>query len=498
MTAAGLLGLSLYLILPLRAIQNPALNWGNPVTWHNFVYDFMRSQYLTPEAEGGPIVWLRQWWGYLQTAFWEFGGLLLLALAGIFIVRRWSPLKNWAIGLAALWASLVLVLGFYMNLPKEWFFLIKEYAVPAHLFILLFSAWGLETGLSLLKVEWKPKVEKIVFGAVLLWLVGLAAYHFSRERQTDYTYSYDSVLNGFKALPRDALYFCKGDTIVFPTWYFQWVEHRRPDVAVVGIDGLPMEWVRQTLARFHPGLKVPHTTQPMGKEAIPSLAKWMVDQNRDRELYFSYNKIEDGSLPGTQMVLYGVTGKGFLPGEKPVLDEARADYIWSVLRLRHLGEPGFEMDGQTRDFIYNDYGVFRNSLGTFYEDMGDDAKAQLTAHSKAADLLAIGQDYGKSLDSFQWAEQWDPGNAQYAYNLGNACYHVGRVSDALAWYEKATQLNPQYTIAYFNWAVVALQTGDYAKAGKLFEKVLKLQPDHAEARRGLDFLEKQGSYRPSK
>jgi hypothetical protein len=490
--ACALLGLSLYLFLPLRALQNPPLNWGNPVTWHNFFSDFLRSQYLTPEAAGGPTVWLAQGWVYLQAAFWEFGGMLLLALAGILVARRYSSLKSWAVGLVALWASLVLVLCLYLNLPKDRFYLIKEYAITVHLFILLFSAWGVETGLSLLKMEWRLRLEKMIFGAFLLWLMALSALHFSRERQTHYTYSYDSVLNGFKALPRNALYFCKGDVIVFPAWYFQWVEHKRADVAVAGIDGLPMDWAREELAMSHPGLKVPHVDHPLGLESIPSIAKWMVDKNKDRELYFSYNKIEDGSLPGTQIVPYGITGKGFSPGEKPFLDGARADEVWNVLRLRNLGEAGFPMDPLTRNYIYRDYGIFRNSLGTFYEDMGDDAKSRLTPRSKAGDIMAIQEDYGKSLESFQWAEEWDPENAQYAYNTGNACYHVGRVNDALGWYEKATRLNPQYTVAYFNWAVVALQMGDYSKAGQLFERVLALQPDHAEAKRGLDFLIQKG------
>jgi hypothetical protein len=498
MGACALLGLSLYLFLPLRAFENPSLNWGNPATWHNFVFDFLRSEYLAPEAGGGPIVWFSQWRVYLQAAFGEFGGMLLIALGGILMVRRYSPLKSWAPGLVALWASLVMVLGLYLNLPKDWLYLIKEYALTAHLFILLFSAWGVETGLSLLKLEWKPRAEKIIFGAFLLWLVGLSAYHFSRERQTDYTYSHDSVLNGFQALPRNALYFCKGDIVVFPAWYFQWVEHRRADVAVVGIDGLPMDWARDQLAMSHAGLRVPHADHPLGLESIPSLANWIVDKNRDRELYFSYNKIEDGSLPGVQIVPYGISGKGFLPGEKPVLDVARADGVWNGLRLRHLGEAGFPMDPLTRDYVYRDYGIFRNSLGTFYEDMADDAKSRLSPLSKAGDILAIQQDYQKSLDSFLWAEQWDPEDAQYAYNTGNACYHIGRVSDALGWYEKATRLNPQYTVAYFNWAVVALQTGDYSTAGRLFEKVLALQPDHAEAKRGLDFLVQKGFFRTEK
>ncbi len=498
MAATGLLGLSLYLLLPMRALQSPSLNWGNPITWHNFVYDFLRSQYLAPDVGGGPLVWFQQWWTYLQAAFFEFGGMFLAALGGIYVVCRWSPLKSRVWGFAAPWASLVLILGIYLNLDKEKLFLIKEYGMTAHLFILLFTAWGLETGLSALKEEWKPKAEKWAFSFFLLWLLALAACQFSRGRQTDYTYSYDSVLNGFKALPRKALYLCRGDTIVFPAWYFQWVEKRRTDVAVVGIDGLPMDWVGGNLAHLHPGLKVPRSRQPMGKEEVIPMTKWIIEKNPDWELYFSYNRYKDGPLPEIQMVLYGITGKGFLPGQKPVLDEALSDAVWKGLRLRHMGEAGFVMDDQTRNFIYKDYGVFRNSLGTFYEDMGDDAKARLTAHTTAADLLAIDQDYQKSLDCFQWAQQWDPENAQYAYNLGNACYHVGRVSEALGWYEKATQLNPQYTIAYFNWAVVALQTGHYAQAGKLFEKVLELQPDHAEAKKGLDYLVQQGAYRPSK
>jgi tetratricopeptide (TPR) repeat protein len=104
----------------------------------------------------------------------------------------------------------------------------------------------------------------------------------------------------------------------------------------------------------------------------------------------------------------------------------------------------------------------------------------------------MGQDYQKCFENFQWAQQWDPENPLYAYNLGNAYYHIGRAEDSLAWYEKATSLNPRYTLAYGNWAVVALQTGKYDKAADLFRKVLDLNPGDPQAQRGLDYLKQRG------
>jgi hypothetical protein len=492
----ALVGLSVYLFLPLRALQNPFLNWGNPSTWHNFIFDFLRSQYLVPEAGGGPRVWVQQWWACLKTVFFEFYGLVLLALWGM--ARVYSRHKAWAIGLGLLWLGLIFVVGIYLNLPKEEYYLIPDYVIPAHLITLLFSAWGLETTLSLKDPASRLEWERAAAVLLLVLLAVLGTARLSRDRQTGYTYSYDFVLNGFKTLPRNALYFCKGDAIVFPAWYFQWAEHRRADVAVVGVDGLPMEWVRWNLAQFHPGLKVPRTTQRMGLEAVPALAQWIVDKNRDRELYFSYNKIEDGSLPGTQIVPYGLAGKGFPPGEAPNLDEARASYFWEVMRLRHFGDPRVPVNARTYELTGRDYGVFRNSLGVYYEDLGDAAHDQITPRSKAGDLLKVEHYYEKSFEHFLWSQQWEPENAQYAYNLGNAYFHKGQISESVIWYEKATQLNPRYTIAYFNWGVANLQTGMYAKAGQLFEKVLELQPDYGEAKRGLDFLAQKGFYRPTK
>jgi tetratricopeptide (TPR) repeat protein len=483
----ALLGFSVYLFLPLRASLNPWLNWGNPSTWHNFIFDFLRSQYTTVSG-GGFSIRLQQGWTFLKSVFLEFAGFFLAALWGLGKVYARNKTRVWALGL--LWLGLSAGVVFVLGVPEDQLYLIRNYVIPIQAFTLLFAAWGLQTALDEREEGWRKRAEKILAGALVLLLAGLGIWRVSRDRQTDYTINYDYALNGFKNLPRNSIYFCKGDPVVFPSWYFQWVEGKRPDVAVIGVDGLPMEWVRRNLALFHPGLKTPRTYQLVGVESIPSLAKWIVDQNPTWPLYFSYNEAEDVLFPGVKLVPYGLTEKGCQPGQEAVLDEGLSDFIWAGLRLRHLKEPGFPVDPKTEMLLVRDYAVFRNNLGVYYEDLADDAKARMTPHSGAADLLRLEGLYQKCLAQFQWSQQWEPKDAQFNYNLGNAYYDVGRLTDAMGCYEKATRLKPDYTKAYFNWAVTALQTGHYPEAKELFAKVLKAQPDNAQAQQGLDLLNK--------
>lgn len=489
--ALAALGLSVYLVLPIRAHLDPLLNWGEPSTWSNFRFNFLRSQYGSAAGEGNAVSSFTQTVFYFKTAFLEFSGLLLAAGFGVAAAYRKD--RRRALGTAAAWGSLAAAVCLYLGLPTEQLYLIDDYALASHVFILLFAAWGLQLFLS--GTGHRTAWERVVLSVLLLFVLGTAGLRYHKARQTGYTYTYDYVLNAFKALPKDTVFLCKGDSIVFPCWYFQWVEKKRPDIAIIGVDGFPMEWVRKTLVRTHPGLPIPFTAKPVGPEAIPSMVQWTVERNKDKPLYFSYNKIEDGTLAGTRMIPYGLVGEAFLPGREGGLEELRADLLWRGMRLRHLKDERFPVDGRTERYMVGDYAVFRNALGVVYEDLGDDLKARRYIRADPEVLARIQYDYQKSYEHFFWAAQWMPGDAQYAYNTGNALFHLDRLGDSMQWYEKAVKLKPDYTIAYFNWAVAALQTRSYLKAGQLFDKVLELKPDHVEARQGLEYLKGSGFYK---
>jgi hypothetical protein len=381
-----------------------------------------------------------------------------------------------------------------LNLTPELYFLINAYMLSTHTLVILFAGWGLQSFLRTNESGGRKTPQWMLAGALGLLLVGFGVIRFTEDRQTHYTYSYDFVLNSLKGVPRNALYLCRGDDLVFPCWYFQWVEGKRPDVAVVGVDGFPMDWIRKNLAGSHPGLKVPRTSAQLGKEAVPSLVQWLVEQNPDRELYFSYNKVEDGLLPGAQVVPCGLAARGFREGQTPIFDEEKNRYLWDSMRLRNVG-PGFPVDVRTRKLVLRDYGVFRNTLGVYEEDLGDGDSAKMTRRSKAQDFWKMQTEYQKSCENYLWAAQWEPLDPQFTCNVGNSLFHLGKTMESLDWYQKAIGLDPKYISAYFNGAVAALAVPDYQKAGQWFQKALELKPDYGEAAKGLAYAKSKG-YKP--
>src|SRR3989338_574192 len=82
-----LLGLLPYIYLPVRASQNPVLNWGDPTTLQRFLDVLLRREYGTLSLSAGvgvnpftisPLIF------YLISSFWQFAAVgAILALLGI-------------------------------------------------------------------------------------------------------------------------------------------------------------------------------------------------------------------------------------------------------------------------------------------------------------------------------------------------------------------------------------------------------------------------------
>lgn len=490
-TSSGflILGLSLYLFLPLRAIHQPLLNWGNPVSFSSFLFNFTRQEYTGAEGGGSAFQWLFQAWIFLKNAFLEWPGLLILALAGA--GWGWRTDKKEVRGLALSWILLWGVVSVYLNLSTDRLYLMGDYGLASQVFILIFSAGAFQMGREKLPPGFLKRWVWLVPFLVLGILIPL---RFLTQRQTDYTYGYDFVLNSFQELPRNALYYCKGDSLVFPSWYFQWVEGKRADLAVVGVDGLPLDWIRESLARTHRGMHIPMTRQRVGLESIPTLTRWIIDKNQDRPLYLSYDQPDPQTLLGAQLSPYGLVQQVTFSAQPPSLDEARAFYLWDHMRLRNLKGDGAPIDSRTQSRLVNDYANHRDSLGLYYENAGDDLTAQSKTKRRAEYLLEAQDAYAKSYDQYFWAFDWCPTEPEYAYNVGNALVHMGRVREAVKYYDQALKINPRYTDAYFNESVADFQLSQFQKAGDCLKEVLELNPDYPRAQANLDYLIKNGWY----
>jgi tetratricopeptide (TPR) repeat protein len=61
----------------------------------------------------------------------------------------------------------------------------------------------------------------------------------------------------------------------------------------------------------------------------------------------------------------------------------------------------------------------------------------------------------------------------------------GQVDDAVAQYQKALGINPNYAEAHYNLAVALIQNGQLDEAITQFQEVMHLKPDYSPAQENL-------------
>jgi tetratricopeptide (TPR) repeat protein len=235
----------------------------------------------------------------------------------------------------------------------------------------------------------------------------------------------------------------------------------------------------------------------MGNESIAPLMSWMILKNSGIPQFLSYNQLDAQTQPVQNLLPYGLVYQCFVDQTIPALDEARASFLWSNLRLRHLHDSQLPLEPRSRQWILGDYGVDRNGLGIYFENRADDEAEKIRKNPGSGNRDNVIQDYYKSFRQFSWCRDWDPSDPVYCFNMGNALVHLSQNSEALQYYGQAVELDSKYKDAYFNAAVAALNLGQGQKAGEMFRKVLDLDPSHAEAKRGLDYVEHLGWYHSS-
>jgi len=272
-----LLGLSAVAILPLRSLQNPAMDSGNPESWRALLAVLQREQYevagLLPRR--APL-WLQI--GNLgQWADWQVGfGLHPYTTAAwprTLLTLTWLWLA--ALGLRSLWrqsrrvgrAMLLLVLSaslgvvVWLNLRAGPSFgvgvlpdgALHEARERDYFFVLAFWTWGLLAGVGLASMAAalgrrlpRPLALLPLTFALVPLLANRRVADRTREPVATLPRSYARLL--LDAVPTNGVLFTAGDNDSFPLWYLQQVEDYRSDVSVVTVPLLGATWYREQLA----------------------------------------------------------------------------------------------------------------------------------------------------------------------------------------------------------------------------------------------------------
>jgi hypothetical protein len=240
-------GLSLYGLLPLRALADPPINWGNVTSLERFWWlvsgQLYHSYNLAPGLQdiAGRVLALAalllKQFGLAGIALSLVGVIVFGSPSRIYLVTAWTALASSAFAI------------FYGSVDSY------VYLIPACLSL---AAW---LGLGLVELVDRLNHRSLVLGAaaVLLFLVFLAAR--SRSFASEVDASMDRRAERFaqevlSTVPDHALVFAKGDRAVFSLWYVHFALGQRPDLVILAEDLLHFDWYLENLQATYPSLEV--------------------------------------------------------------------------------------------------------------------------------------------------------------------------------------------------------------------------------------------------
>lgn len=225
--AAGIAPLALYAYLPLRAMANPWLNWGNPRTWSNFWFHVMARTYAPlPFGRGlsGALAEFSDFMGEVAREISWPG--VAVSVAGAVVLLRRKPLFGSAVA-----ASMVGVLIFNSTygLPRQW-----QFHVPTFIVLGLWLGVALAAGFEWVRKRWassaavKRAALATTCGIVLALLpVFMTVSNYRPCNRRGQWEPENWARKAIAELEPNAVLAATGDTRTFATWYVQAVHGLR-------------------------------------------------------------------------------------------------------------------------------------------------------------------------------------------------------------------------------------------------------------------------------
>jgi len=240
--AAGIvLGLSVYLYLPLRAAADPPLNWGDPQTLERFwwmVSGALYRHFLFSLS-----------WAYLPARLLAWAGLLTQQFsgAGIIVVvpgaiLLWTVKRPFLV-VTATTVAMCSVFAIGYDTTDSYLYL-----VPGLVCLGLWLGVGADwlVGEVAKRTRWLAWVIAVL--AVGLPLAA-AVYRFPMLDLSDDRAARDFGDAILGEAPSEAVVLSRRDTHTFALWYFRYAHGLRPDVVVVDLGLLGYDWYAAHLSR---------------------------------------------------------------------------------------------------------------------------------------------------------------------------------------------------------------------------------------------------------
>ena len=240
-----LIGLMVYLYLPLQARNYPPINWGNPQNWQGFIWELSGRPYQRllfdlpwPQLSERVSAWAR----LLVDQFGIVG--LLFGLLGLVQAELIDKPTRFVLG----WIFVVYTLfSLGYNTSDS-----MVYLLPA---FLVFAVWiGLGV-LYILQLKWRQyRVGAFVAAGLAVSIVIRSPSIYDqidpRRDASPANYAEKYLLN----MPENALVLTSADDDSFPLWYYHFGLGWRSDVRVIVLPLTQFEWYQVTIQHVYPDL----------------------------------------------------------------------------------------------------------------------------------------------------------------------------------------------------------------------------------------------------
>ncbi len=232
-----LLGLSIYLYLPIRSSCNPILNWGEPSTLSNFKRHITGWQYqVWMFSESAQVLW-DNFRSYLHLFYSQFPIYLLpwIFLGFVFLLK-----KN-----LQLFVFLLLILLFNILYGINYDIAdIDPYFLPSFLVASIWMVCGIAFLFESLYRKNKIFPSLWLALAVLLFILPLLNLfrNYSKQDQSKSYFAYDYAENILRSVKKDPIILTKNWDHYSPWLYLRFVENKRPDVRFLDTELSRRSW----------------------------------------------------------------------------------------------------------------------------------------------------------------------------------------------------------------------------------------------------------------
>jgi len=416
-----LLGISLYLFLPIRSNLSPVINWGRPDNLANLFSYLTRSSQSTSITTNSNAPYLNRFWFTLSFPVNQFGlGFFWLGVLGALVMFKGSKKL-----------FIFTFLLFIFNLfTATWAcdFSLRNYDLLGYLLpsLSIFAIWfafgiffifgmvrkntgeGLVTFLRSGDHKGLPYIFRFFLCGVILLLPLFQIvrnWDQCNKRSNIWAYQYaDQILNSVK---KGALILVGDDNTLTTLWYLNYVEKKRADVKIVSGSALTQKSYRDQLREQYPEVRLPKIDLQNSAKLTSDLCRLNTDKMPVYCQYYSSDTAFAHHLsPAGYIFEYHpqrvALSDSDIKMQKEFLENNFKNKKFDPITKEHFGNVAFNI------------GVFYNQLGIF----------------------------PISLEYLLMALDVDPSNSRIYAQLGKAFLKMGEMSKAKEFFEAALELDP--------------------------------------------------------